>query len=141
MKLNLKSGAALLIACAMAGPALANKGADYFKELDTNKDGKISSSEHAAGATMKFDKADLNKDGILTQGELTGFMTESKGKPLAKAEQKSENKVSEFDTNSDGSLSRQEFVDGSAAKFSRMDANGDTFLSMDEMNKDKAMTY
>ncbi len=128
-----KSGAAVLLAPALAaGPALA-KGTDSMKEMDTNADGKVSSAEHQTAASMKFDKADANKDGILTQGELTGFMMESKGKPEMKAAQKSESKVLEFDSNSDGSLSRQEFTDGSAAKFTRMDANSDGSLTMAEM--------
>jgi len=43
--------------------------ADKIKVIDTNGDGMLSAQEHAAGATMMFDKMDTNHDGSLTASE------------------------------------------------------------------------
>lgn len=41
-----------------------------FKQLDTNKDGKISQAEAAADSTIMFSTADTNGDGYLDKDEL-----------------------------------------------------------------------
>lgn len=38
--------------------------------MNTNKDGKVSASEHAAGAKQMFETMDGNKDGFLTKDAL-----------------------------------------------------------------------
>ena len=38
-------------------------------QLDTNKDGKVSSAEYQAPPLAGFDRADANKDGTLTAAE------------------------------------------------------------------------
>jgi hypothetical protein len=51
-----------------------NKGAgadDKFAKMDTNSDGKVTSSEHAAGSSKMFADSDANKDGSLTADEMT----------------------------------------------------------------------
>ena len=41
-----------------------------FRKLDTNKDGKVSASEHAAGTKQMFETMDGNKDGKVTAAEM-----------------------------------------------------------------------
>jgi uncharacterized low-complexity protein len=38
--------------------------------MDSNKDGMVSASEHAAGAQMRFAAADANKDGMIDAAEM-----------------------------------------------------------------------
>ena len=45
--------------------------ADKIKVIDRDRDGVLSAKEHAAGSRAMFEKTDADKDGFLTQGELT----------------------------------------------------------------------
>jgi Ca2+-binding EF-hand superfamily protein len=42
---------------------------DKIKELDTDGDGTLTSTEHASGATMMFKRMDTNHDGFLSKDE------------------------------------------------------------------------
>ncbi|HEY0334193.1 MAG TPA: hypothetical protein VGC74_10845 [Stenotrophomonas sp.] len=44
--------------------------ADKIKEIDTDGDGSISASEHAAGSAKMFSKMDANSDGKVTAAEM-----------------------------------------------------------------------
>lgn len=116
-----------------ATAAFAGKGTDYFKELDGNSDGQITAAEHEAATTAKFTSADANQDGVLTKGELVGFMVDEKGKSGKKAEKKSDKKMAMFDANGDGTLTREEFTTGHAEKFKKVDKDGNGSISKDEM--------
>jgi hypothetical protein len=48
----------------------AGKEADRLARLDTDKDGKLSWAEAEAAAKARFDKADVNKDGVLDAAEM-----------------------------------------------------------------------
>jgi Ca2+-binding EF-hand superfamily protein len=43
---------------------------DKIKKMDSDGNGSLSADEHAAGAKVKFNEADANKDGALSKGEL-----------------------------------------------------------------------
>lgn len=47
---------------------------DMMAKMDTNKDGMVSSTEHAAFAKMMFDKMDANRDGSVTKAEMDAGM-------------------------------------------------------------------
>jgi hypothetical protein len=49
--------------------APAPNGGAIVAKLDKNKDGKVSSDEYAAGPLAGFDRADTNKDGVLSPAE------------------------------------------------------------------------
>ena len=51
-----------------AKPAMSS--ADKVKKLDTNNDGRLSASEHAAGSNAMFKAGDSNSDGQLTDAEM-----------------------------------------------------------------------
>lgn len=48
----------------------ANRGAAMIKHLDRDGDGKVSKAEALAAAEARFDRADANKDGFITQEEV-----------------------------------------------------------------------
>ena len=64
----------MLCALTLASPSFAESksaAADAeFRKLDTNKDGKVSASEHAAGTKQMFETMDGNKDGKVTAAEM-----------------------------------------------------------------------
>jgi Ca2+-binding EF-hand superfamily protein len=57
----------------LAGTALAND-KDKFRMMDTDGDGRISASEHAAGSQQMFMMMDANKDGAVTMEEMKAKM-------------------------------------------------------------------
>ena len=70
-------GFALLLAATLAVPAMAKNKYDstpLFKEVDTDKDGKISLAEWKAVGLpeMVFNSLDQNHDGYITQEEFDG---------------------------------------------------------------------
>lgn len=42
----------------------------YFNQIDTDKDGKVSKSEHEAFGEKMFSDADTNKDGSISKDEM-----------------------------------------------------------------------
>ncbi|HWA28399.1 MAG TPA: hypothetical protein VG734_22305 [Lacunisphaera sp.] len=132
----------LALACGLALLALpaakANEGADKFKMMDSDGDGRITRAEHAAGAHTMFGKMDANNDGIVTAEEMDASHHEQKSSKLKFWEKKdkdmksSAEKISVIDTNHDGQLTRAEHEAGSEAMFTRMDTNNDGVLSKDE---------
>ena len=85
---------------------------------DTNNDGRISRGEWR-GTAERFDLLDENRDGQLTQRELTG----RNGPPL--------DAFAEADANRDGVISRDEWR-GSPDGFDRRDGNRDDRLTRQE---------
>jgi Ca2+-binding EF-hand superfamily protein len=62
----------MLGAAALSGTAAA-KDDGHFKMMDSNNDGKISATEHAAGATKMFTGMDTDKDGFVTAAEMDAY--------------------------------------------------------------------
>lgn len=137
-----KTKTSLLLACGLALAALpavrANDGADKFKLMDTDGDGRITRAEHATGAHTMFGRMDANNDGIVTAAEMDASHAEKKSSKLKFWEKKdkdmksSAEKISVIDGDHDGKLTRAEHEAGSEAMFSKLDTNNDGVLSKDE---------
>src|SRR5688572_33489570 len=97
---------AMLGGAALAGPAFAHGDDSKFKSMDTNGDGQISSSEHAAGVTAKFTSMDTDKDGFVTTTEMDTAHAAMKGGSGMKMS--SADKIGKVDTDGDGKLSSAE---------------------------------
>lgn len=104
-----------------------------FAMMDTNKDGKISAGEHAAGAKAMFEQMDRNKDGKVTAAEMTAAHKAVTGHAAKKSEMSAADKIKAVDASDDGILTAEEHAAASAAMFAKMDTDKDGFLSRHEM--------
>lgn len=108
--------------------ALANKPDDKFAKMDTDGDGKISRTEHAAGAQRMFAEMDANSDGIVTAAEMDAKKDARPGDKMSASE-----KIQMIDQNADGRLTAAEHTAGSETMFGKMDTDGDGSLSKEEL--------
>lgn len=122
---------AVLSASAAARPASGI--AHEFKMMDADKNGKISSQEHATGAASMFAKMDADKDGYVTAAEMTTAYKAVTGKDAKKSEMPAQDKIKVADGDGDGKLSAAEHAAASASMFAKMDTNMDDALARQEM--------
>ena len=135
--------AALLTVCALparaAGSFVANA---VFDRLDTNHDGVFSKEEIEAARQKIFDRIDANHDGVATSDEIEAFKVEARqraAKRLARFADRMQQmpspaeRMAAMDTNHDGKISREEFVDRSMPWFGELakDGNGVTRAEFD----------
>lgn len=126
------------IAMFIASTAMArgNKPAAVDKEfamMDANKDGKISTAEHADAAKAMFEKMDSDKNGKVTAAEMSAAHKAVTGRAAKKSEMSSVDKIKAVDADGDGILTAEEHATASATMFAKMDADTDGFLSKSEM--------
>jgi Ca2+-binding EF-hand superfamily protein len=115
-------------------PARPAPGGDQlFKMMDTDGDGKISATEHAAAAASMFATMDANGDGKVTAEEMTTAHQKITGHAPATGEMSAAEKIKTIDTNGDGALTADEHAAGSKQMFDRMDMDKDGFVSRAEM--------
>ncbi len=130
-----KNRSSLVLACGLALCALpsafAGDSDKHFKMMDTDGDGKVSRTEHAAGAKQMFAKCDANSDGIVTAAEMDTAMA-VKGEKPGKHDKTSAQKIALIDQNGDGQLTVAEHEAGTEKMFGLTDKNADGFLSKSE---------
>ena len=98
---------------------------DFLAKFDANKDGKLQLGELPEHKRERFADADANKDGILSQEELTARMVAHKKEWFSK-----------LDKNADGALTQNE-VDrpGKWQNLQKADANKDGRVTFAEMEQ------
>lgn len=121
---------ALLSIHALAAPPDVEK---EFTAMDADRDGKVSTAEHAAGAKLMFGKMDGNHDGKVTAAEMTAAHQAITGEAAKKSDMPAADKIKAVDSDGDGVLTAEEHAKASAAMFAKMDTDKDGFLSKHEM--------
>ena len=123
----------LMCAVALTLSSAAHAGGDKGKTMDADNDGRVSSSEHAAGATAMFAETDADGNGSVTASEMDAHW-KAMGNGAKEGGMSSADKIKAIDTDGDGALSSAEHSAGSQAKFAEMDANRDGSLDKAEMD-------
>ena len=122
------------LACALLLPmAAVAKATPEFKAMDSNKDGRISSSEHEVYARKTFDLIDANRDDKVTPDELDGnhgVTGHAAGVRWLNAAQKIRNR----DTNADGTVSQDEHATAARNKFIELDQDDNGELTQQELD-------
>jgi Ca2+-binding EF-hand superfamily protein len=140
----LVSGAALATTAAYAGDDEARaslSGNHEMKMMDKDHDGKLSASEHAAGAKKMFETMDADHDGRVTADEMdaahkhmpSGHADARADTKGDKAMKSSAAKIKTIDTDGDGAISAEEHAAGSKKMFQKMDKDGSGTLSAAEI--------
>ncbi len=125
----------LLLALLASAPAHATE----FETIDSNDDGRVSSSEYEVHVREVYDRMDGNADDKLTKAEVqaseTMFLRHVYAGGIllgATAEPTTAEKLQRLDANRDGLISQHEYATAGAAKFRRMDLNNNGELSPEE---------
>ena len=129
MKISEKIGVALPMATLLSFAAMAGDP----PKVDTNGDGMISASEHAAGSQKMFDTMDANKDGNVSAAEMDAHHQTRMSQGKSTMSMSSADKIKSKDTNGDGVLSSAENAAGAQRNFDAMDTNHDGNLSASEV--------
>jgi hypothetical protein len=121
---------ACLLLAAVLAPAAANAAAEsMFGRMDADRDGRITSAEHAAGARSMFGQMDADRDAVVTAAEMGAAHAAVTGREAADGEPTPAQKIAVIDADRDGRLSASEHARGSRRLFARMDADVDGRLT------------
>ena len=109
-----------------------------FEYVDTNDDGRVSSSEHEVYARKLFDQLDNDGDYKLSVAEIMADESTftrhifAGGNMLGPAELSTREKIQRIDTNGDGVVGRDEHANAATAQFRKLDLNNNGELSPGE---------
>ncbi|KZK86331.1 transaldolase/EF-hand domain-containing protein [Pseudovibrio sp. Ad46] len=119
---------AALIAGTALSPAMAAPGfggsfgkkmsSQFFTNFDTNKDGSVTTAEIEAKRKADFAKADTAGDGAITLEEWKVFAADRSSE---RSKDRSVRIFQRFDSNGDGQVTREEFLDQAERMTARMD--------------------
>ena len=132
MKTKWIVGSALLALVAGTAMAAAQGAPDggwrggFFRQLDTNKDGKIERTEVQAWSDARFKALDTAGDGALTKEQYVDAM-------IAQIRPRLEQRFDKLDANKDGKVTAAEFDAPALARFDRRDTGKTGALSIDDL--------
>ncbi len=113
-------------------PAKVKRG--FLEKFDANNDGKVSKEEFKGYMEKRFQRMDVDKDNTVSVDELAQYRRQQQNKSKA-------SKLARFDTNGDGSISKEEFIASRIKqienRFLKLDKNKDSKLTTDEFAKKK----
>ena len=118
--------------CMMAARAVAQQRQPdpdrLFDSADTNGDGVITREEFHAARERLFARLDRNGDGFIDRDDLSGRLAGRQ-----KAQERLAELVTQLDEDSDGRVSKLEFVEGPTPLFDRADTDHNGELSQGEV--------
>ena len=109
------------------------RGAKLLARLDQNADGKLSRQELQAQALKRFEAADSDNDGKVTQAELSRHVAAK----MAERQAKRAERMKALDSNGDGQWSKDELSKLPERWFSKLDQDQDGVLSRQELEARK----
>lgn len=117
----------LLSASSMA-QTMRHGGEGIFERADTNNDGSVTREEFIAARGQQFARFDRNSDGYIDGNDV----------PKRLAERRKQNGGGEmyggqFDTDGDGKVSKDEFINGPTLIFDRADTDKNNVLDAKEL--------
>lgn len=121
----------------MGGPGMGPGPRFDFAAVDADKDGKVTEAELTAWRAAEAAKVDANKDGKLSAEELTAARVADM---TARATEMATRMVADLDTDGDGLLTAAEMAarPGPAMLFDRADADGDGAVTQAELDAMRA---
>ena len=120
-------------ALAISGAAHAQDAPrDPFERYDLNSDGQITLAETQEVRSGIFDQADQNGDGFISEDERSDLR--APGRQQRRQRPGRSRNEGALDTNEDGMISREEFLNGPNPLFDRVDANEDGVVTQDEID-------
>lgn len=129
--------AAAALLSLLSAPSMAQMmrqgGEGLFERADANNDGSVTREEFIATRGQQFAKFDRNSDGYLDSNDV----------PKRLAERRKQNGGGEmhggqFDTDGDGKVSKEEFINGPTLIFDRADTDKNNVLDAKELAAAKA---
>ena len=118
-------GGAMVASLAFAAEPKSAKPDAEFMIMDADRDGKVSTDEHANASKKMFDTMDANNDGQVTAAEMDAAYKRVTGKKAKKSDLSSAEKIKVVDTDRDGTLTSAEHAAGSSSMFAKMDTDKD----------------
>ena len=117
------------LSLAVVTPVFASDAEDMFRRMDLNGDKKVTTTEHAQFAEMKFKQADADRDGRLSAAECESDHTVDNKKVDKQA---TVTHMRLVDTDGDGLINSSENTAFAKNAFTRGDKNSDGVLTEDE---------
>ncbi len=108
--------------------------ARLMRQLDLNRDGRVSREEHADVARQMFHAMDMDHNGEVTAAEMDTIRRDLFGADRTAAARE----IATVDSNHDGMLSAEEHVASTTVTFDQFDRDHDGFLTLDELKAAEA---
>lgn len=107
------------------------RGGQLMDRMDANKDGTITKEEFSAARAEMFAKRDRNADGYLDANDVGKRARRRGGERMAEARER-------LDTDNDGRISKDEFVNADSPIFAAADKDANGVLDAQELADAKA---
>ena len=105
-------------------------GEGIFERADVNKDGSVTRDEFLAARAEQFGKFDRNSDGYIDSSDVPKRLAQRRAQNGGGG---GEMLKEQFDSNGDGKVSKEEFVNGPTMLFDRADTDGNGVLDAKEL--------